>query len=310
VIERGSGRLAGVGGLELFRRWWRAERSDTDPPTAVVVLVHGAGEHSGRYEHVAERLVGDGYAVHALDHRGHGRSQGPRALIDRVDHAVTDLNALVSAAVQHESAASIPVVMVGHSMGAMIALRYASDHQHRLDGLALSGALASIEASRALRTVGRVISAVAPTLGLITIDSSLISRDRAVVEDYRSDPLVHHGKLPARTAAEIADTVTGFPAQVGEITVPTLIMYGTEDRLCPPAGSEMLGERIGAADKRVIAYQGLYHEIFNEPELDAVLSDLSGWLAALVAGAAAPSALADSATQPVSGSTSAGRSIS
>jgi acylglycerol lipase len=283
VIERGSGRLAGVGGLELFRRWWRDERADVEPPTAVVVLVHGAGEHSGRYEHVAERLVGDGYAVHALDHRGHGRSQGPRALIDRVDHAVTDLNALVSAAVQHESAASIPVLMVGHSMGAMIALRYACDYQHRLDGLAVSGALASIDASAALRIVGRAISAVAPKLGLIEIDSSLISRDRAVVDAYRADPLVHHGKLPARTAAEIADTVASFPDQVPQITIPTLIMYGTEDRLCPPAGSEMLGERIGAADKQVIPYPGLYHEIFNEPERDAVLSDLSQWLAGRVA---------------------------
>jgi acylglycerol lipase len=282
VIERGSARLAGVGGLELYRQWWRDKRADSNPPAAVVVLVHGAGEHSGRDEHVAERLVGDGYAVHALDHRGHGRSQGPRALIDRVDHAVTDLNALVSAAVQHESAASIPVLMVGHSMGAMIALRYAGQHQHRLDGLALSGALASIEASAALRIVGRVIATVTPRLGLITIDSSLISRDPDVVAAYRSDPLVHHGKLPARTAAEIADTVAGFPNQVHEVTIPTLIMYGTEDRLCPPAGSEMLGERIGAADKRVIRYQGLYHEIFNEPERDAVLSDLSGWLAARV----------------------------
>jgi acylglycerol lipase len=281
VIERGSARLAGVGGLELFRQWWRDER--TDPPTAVIVLVHGAGEHSGRYEHVAERLVGDGYAVHALDHRGHGRSQGPRALIDRVDHAVTDLNALVSAAVQHEAAASIPVLMVGHSMGAMIALRYVRDYQHRLNGLALSGALASIDASPVLRIVGRAISAVAPTLGLIAIDSSLISRDPAVVEAYRSDPLVHHGKLPARTAAEIADTVASFPGRVNEITIPTLIMYGTDDHLCPPAGSEMLAERIGAADKRVIPYEGLYHEIFNEPERDAVLSDLSEWLAARVA---------------------------
>ena len=287
MIERGSARLAGVGGLGLFRQWWRAEGADSEPPAALVVLVHGAGEHSGRYQHVAERLVGDGYAVHALDHRGHGRSQGPRALIDRVEHAVTDLNALVSAAVQQESAASIPVLMVGHSMGAMIALRYAAEHQHRIDALALSGALASIDASPALRIMGRAISAVAPTLGLITIDSSLISRDPAVVEAYRSDPLVHHGRLPARTAAEIADTVGGFPDQVQEIATPTLIMYGTEDRLCPPAGSEMLGERIGAADKRVIPYEGLYHEIFNEPERDAVLSDLSAWLAARVAARAA-----------------------
>ena len=288
MIERGSGRLAGIGGLELFRRWWRPGGRAQSDPTAVVVLVHGAGEHSGRYEHVAERLVGDGYAVHALDHRGHGHSQGRRALIDRVDHAVTDLNALVSAAVQHESAASIPVLMVGHSMGAMIALRYAGDYQHRLDGLALSGALASIQASAPLRIVGRVISAVAPTLGLIAIDASLISRDPAVVEAYRSDPLVHHGKLPARTAAEIADTVGALPGRVGEITVPTLIMYGTEDRLCPPAGSEMLEQRIGAAKKQVIAYEGLYHEIFNEPERDTVLSDLSEWLAGRVAGARDP----------------------
>jgi acylglycerol lipase len=279
VIERGSGRMAGVGGLELFRRFWRP----TDPPAAVVVLVHGLGEHSGRYEHVAERLVADGYAVHALDHRGHGRSQGPRALIDRVDHAVTDLDALVSVAIQHESAASIPILMVGHSMGAMLALRYALDHQHRLDGLAVSGALASIDASAALRIIGHAISAVAPTLGLITLDSSLVSRDPAVVEAYRADLLVHHGKVPARSAAEIADTVGAFPGQVHEITIPTLIMYGTEDRLCLPAGSEMLGERIGAADTQVIPYEGLYHEIFNEPERDAVLSDLSGWLAARVA---------------------------
>jgi acylglycerol lipase len=284
VIERGSGSLAGVGGLELFRRFWRP----TDQPTGVIVLVHGLGEHSGRYEHVAERLVADGYAVHALDHRGHGRSQGSRAVIDRVDHAVTDLDALVSVAIQHESAASIPVLMVGHSMGAMLALRYALDHQHRLDGLAVSGALASIEASAALRIVGHAISAVAPTLGLITLDSSLVSRDPAVVEAYRADPLVHHGKVPARSAAEIADTVGAFPSRVHEITLPTLIMYGTEDRLCPPAGSEMLGERIGAADTRVIPYEGLYHEIFNEPERDAVLSDLSGWLAMRVAGAGAP----------------------
>jgi acylglycerol lipase len=278
VTERGAGTLAGVGGLELFRRWWRPDR-----PTAVIVLVHGAGEHCGRYEHVAQRLVDDGYAVHALDHRGHGRSQGPRALIDRVDHAVTDLDALVSAAVQHESAAAIPVLMVGHSMGAMLALRYASDHQHRLDGLALSGALASIEAPAALRIVGRVISVVAPTLPLVALDPELVSRDPEVVQAYRTDPLVHHGKLPARTAAEMVDTVATFPARAQEITLPTLIMYGTEDRLCPPAGSEMLGERIGAADKRVIPYPGLYHEIFNEPERDAVLSDLSEWLAAHVA---------------------------
>jgi lysophospholipase len=285
VTEHGSSTLTGIGGLGLYWQWWRGERADSEPPAALVVLVHGAGEHSGRYEHVAQRLVADGYAVHALDHRGHGRSQGPRALIDRVTHAVSDLDALVGAAVQRERAAGIPVLMVGHSMGAMLALRYALAHQHRLDGLALSGALASVDASAALRIAGHAISAVAPRLPLIAIDSSLVSRDPAVVEAYRADPLVHHGRLPARTAAEIADTTDRFPGQVPAITVPTLIMYGTEDRLCAPSGSVMLGERIGAAETTVRPYDALYHEIFNEPERETVLDDLCSWLAARVAAA-------------------------
>jgi alpha-beta hydrolase superfamily lysophospholipase len=288
VTEHGSGRLAGVGGLDLFRQWWRP---DSVSPTALVVLVHGVAEHSGRYEHVAERLVGAGCAVHALDHRGHGRSHGPRALIDRVRHAVSDLDSLLDAALEHERHPAIPVLMVAHSMGGMLALRYALDHQQRLDGLALSGALASVEASALLRAVGHAMSAVAPRLPLIALDSSLVSRDPAVVAAYRSDPLVHHGKLPARTAAEIADTVDALAAQVPAITVPTLIMYGTADGLCDPAGSVMLDERIGAADKTMHAYDGLYHEIFNEPEREAVLDDLCTWVAARVAApGAAPAA--------------------
>jgi acylglycerol lipase len=284
VTQPGSGRLAGVGGLELFWRWWRRDRPGT-APAALVLLVHGAGEHSGRYEHVAQRLVAAGFAVHAIDHRGHGHSQGPRALIDRVSHAVADLDTLVDAATEHEGARGRPVLMVGHSMGAMLALRYALAHPHRLAGLALSGALASVQASAALRLIGHALSAVAPTLPLIRIDSSLVSRDPAVVAAYRADPLVHHGRLPARTAAEIADTTDAFAEQVPAITVPTLIMYGTADRLCPPSGSVMLGERIGAADTTVRAYDGLYHEIFNEPERETVLDDLCSWLTARVAAA-------------------------
>jgi acylglycerol lipase len=284
VIEHGSGRQAGAGGLELFRRWWRPEAA---PPTSVVVLVHGLGEHSGRYEHVAQRLVAEGCAVHALDHRGHGHSQGPRALIDRVSHAVSDLDGHVDAAIEHERADGIPVLMVAHSMGAMLALRYALAHQDRLDGLALSGALASVQAPALLRLVGRAISAVAPKVPLIALDSSLVSRDPAVVADYRADPLVHHGRIPARTAAEIADTTDALQEQVPAITVPTLIMYGTEDGLCAPSGSVMLGERIGAGDKTVLAYDGLYHEIFNEPERETVLNDLCSWLAAHVSAAGA-----------------------
>ena len=274
MSDRAWGSLPGIGGVAIFWQAW----TPSGTPRAVVVIVHGAGEHSDRYADVADRLTAEGYAVYASDHRGHGRSQGPRALIDRVENAVADLDRLLAlAADAHPDA---PIFMLGHSMGAMIALRYALAHQSRLDGLILSGALASVQASAALRVIGRVISVVAPRTPLIGIDPSLISRDPEVVAAYRADPLVHHGRLPARTAAEIADATDAFPAQVGAITLPTLILYGTADMLCPPAGSVMLGERIGAPDTTVRAFDGLYHEILNEPEREAVLTEVSGWLAA------------------------------
>jgi alpha-beta hydrolase superfamily lysophospholipase len=282
-VNEASAFLTGARGRRIFWRTWTPD----GPPGAVVVIAHGAGEHSGRYDHVAARLVDAGYAVYALDHRGHGRSDGPRALIEQVDLAVSDLDQLVVLAATAQP--GLPVFLLGHSMGAMIALRYAPLHQDRLAGVILSGALAALEDVPApLRLVGQLLSRIAPRTPLIAIDPALVSRDPAVVRAYRDDPLVHHGKLPARTAAQIADTVASFPQTVGAITVPILIMYGTADALCPPAGSVMVGERVGSADRTVTPYAGLFHEILNEPEREAVLDEICGWLAARAAGAAVP----------------------
>ena len=278
-----TGYLAGAGGRRIYWRSWTPE-SD---PRALVVIVHGAGEHSGRYEYVAEALVHAGYAAYALDHRGHGRSEGPRALIDRLDNAVADLDRLVSDALAQHPA--LPVFVLGHSMGGTIAICYALGHQNRLTGMILTGPLASIEAGAPLRLAGRVLSVVAPTLPLIAVDPALVSRDPEVVSAYESDPLVHHGKLPARTLAELGSAIDQFPEAVPAIAVPTLILYGTDDRLCPPSGSEMLGERIGAQDTSIKAYDGLYHEILNEPERDEVLADIRTWLLARVGSAAGSS---------------------
>jgi alpha-beta hydrolase superfamily lysophospholipase len=273
-----EGALEGVGGLRLYRQAWVPDGE----VRAVVVIVHGISEHSGRYHHVAARLVADGYAVHAHDQRGHGRSEGPRAVIDRMDHAVEDADRLVEAAGSAHHGA--PVVMLGHSVGGLVAVRYALVHGRRLTALALSGPLAALEAaSPATRLGARVLSALTPRLGIVGVDSHLVSRDPEVVRAYESDPLVYHGKLPARTVAELEGSVRTLPERVPAITVPTLIMYGSADWLCPPAGSLMLNDRIGAADRTLKVYDGLYHEIFNEPERDRVLDDLSAWLRERVA---------------------------
>lgn len=269
----GEGALEGVGGLRLYRQAWVPDGD----ARAMVVLVHGVSEHSGRYHHVAGRLVADGYAVHALDHRGHGRSEGPRALIDRMVNAVADLHALVEAtALAHPG---VPMVMLGHSMGGLLAVDFALAHQERLSGLILSAPLAALEAaSPTTRLAARVLSALTPRLGVVGVDSALVSRDPEVVRSYQADPLVFHGKLPARTVFELERAVRSLPQSVHAITVPTLIMYGSADRLCPPAGSLGLHDCIGAQDRTLKVYDGLYHEIFNEPEQERVMEDLCAWL--------------------------------
>ena len=274
-------------GARKLRIHWQAWLSDGDP-RAVVVLAHGASEHAGRYEHVAARLVGEGYAVYAIEHRGHGRSAGSRALIDRVDNAVADLDSLVTLAAAEQP--GVPVFLLGHSMGGAIAVSYALAHQDRLTGLILSAPLAALDAAPApMRIAARVLSALAPKLPLFPIDPTLVSRDPAVAEAYIADPLNHHGKLPVRTVAELAGAIDSFPERAPAITLPTLIMYGTADRLCPPEGSVMLGERIGSADKTISPYEGLYHEILNEPEQGRVLDEISGWLGAHTVSPSVPS---------------------
>jgi acylglycerol lipase len=273
-----DGSFTGSKGLRIAWRSWLPESE----PRAVVVIAHGAGEHIGRYEHVAARLVSERYAVYGLDHRGHGHSEGPRALVDRVAYTVSDLDQLVVlAAGEHPG---LDVFLLGHSMGGCISVLYAISHQQRLGGLLLSGPLAALDAAPApVRILATVLSAVTPRLPLFAVDANLVSRDSAVVKAYEDDPLVYHGKLPVRTISELAGAVDSFPGTVGAITIPTLIMYGTEDKLAPPAGSLMLKERIGAPDRTLIPYEGLYHEILNEPEQNKVLDDMCAWLTAHVA---------------------------
>jgi acylglycerol lipase len=295
-MKREEGFLAGAGGCRIF---WQAWLPDV-PPRALVLLVHGAGEHSARYEHVADALVSDGYAVYALDHRGHGRSEGPRAVLDRMDNAVADVETVRELARGRHP--PVPVYMLGHSMGGTVAVAFALRHQPGaadwpLAGLILSGPLAALAAAPApMLLAGRILSRLTPRLGLIRIDADLVSRDPAVVEAYVQDPLVHHGKLPARTVGELADTVAAFPEAVSDLRLPTLILYGTKDKLAPPAGARMLAERIGSADLTVIDYPGLFHEIFNEPERDEVLAEVRSWLKTRVGETAGEAPAAGSTT--------------
>jgi acylglycerol lipase len=257
---------------------WQAWLPD-DEPRAVFVIVHGASEHGGRYAWVAERLTARGYAVYAGDHRGHGRSTGPRAFVDRMDNVVRDLDGVVEMA--QSAHPSAKTVLLGHSMGGAVAIAYAIEHQDRLDLLVLSAPLAVLEAaSRVERAAARVLSTVAPRVGVYAIDSNGVSRDPAVVRDYDADPLNYHGKLPARSVKELTDALARFPEGLATLSLPVLTMHGTADTMTLPAGSELVMEHAGSEDKSIVRYDGLYHELLNEPERQKVLDDIVEWVEA------------------------------
>jgi alpha-beta hydrolase superfamily lysophospholipase len=269
---REEGRFAGIGGLEIYWQGWLPNAS----PHVIVLIAHGGAEHSGRYAWTADQLVARGHAVYAIDHRGHGRSDGPRAYVDRVEHAVADLHTLAALVAERHPAA--PVFLLGHSMGGLIALDYALHHQDELAGLVLSAPLAVLDANPATRLASRVLSAAAPRLPVYKIDGTTVSRDPEVVSAYDSDPLNHRGMLPARTVGELAATVAGLPDRLSQLRLPVLVAYGTGDRLVDPAGSVLVAERAGSEDLTAIPYDGLYHEILNEPERDRVIADVAGWI--------------------------------
>jgi acylglycerol lipase len=278
TAEHVEGRLDGTGGVALY---WQAWLPETEA-RAVVVISHGVSEHSARYTHVGQRLAGAGYAAYALDHRGHGRSEGKRVMVNAGD-VVADLRAFIDlAAARHPGK---PVYLLGHSMGAAIAIACAVRHQDALAGLLLSGALADPDAaSPVTRALSRVLSKLTPSLGVYQVDASLISRDPEVVRAYEQDPLVHHGKLPARTVAELTGAVGRFPEEVPALRLPILVMHGGEDSLTTIAGSRMVHDRASSSDKTLEIYDGLRHEILNEPEKERVISEMIEWLDARSAG--------------------------
>jgi alpha-beta hydrolase superfamily lysophospholipase len=267
-----EGRFAGVRGLEIY---WQAWLPAGDP-RAVVLIAHGGAEHSGRYAWTAQQLGGHGHAVYALDHRGHGRSAGPRSYVDRLDNAVADLHALSTLA--RERHPGVPVVLLGHSMGGLIGLRYALRYQDELAGLVLSSPLAVLEANPVTRAASRVLSAIAPRLPVYRIDGTTVSRDPEVVRAYDEDPLNHRGMLPARTVGELARAVAELPERLPSLRLPILTMSGSGDRLVDPAGSALVEARAGSEDLTRVSYDGLYHELLNEPERDRVLADVAGWI--------------------------------
>ena len=245
---------------------------------AAVIIAHGYAEHSGRYEELAYRLVREGYAVYALDHRGHGQSGGKRASIRVFREYVDDLVRFIDRV--RETRPQPPRFLFGHSMGGLVALQLVLEHPEKVEGLAVSGALLqnAVSVPRLLESAAGVVSAALPDLPVQELHAEDVSRDPAVVQAYRDDPLIYHGKVRARLGFEMLRTGPYVLGRAHNIELPVLIQHGTADKLASVAGVEALFDAVGSADKTLELYEGAYHEILNDPGKEEVIDDLVAWL--------------------------------
>lgn len=271
--EEGSFRA--TGGVELFCRSWRP---DAGAPRGAVCIVHGVGEHSGRYGNIAQPLAERGYAVHAYDQRGHGRSPGPRVHVGRWSEYREDLAEFLSLAARREPGA--PLFLYGHSMGALVVLDRLLNGAPGVRGAVVSGA--PVELAGAARTfriaMARLLSRVWPRCTLdLGLNPDDLSRDASVVSDYETDPLVVR-RATARWCAEFLDTVARVRARAVALDLPLLLLHGGGDRINFPRGAETLLEAIRHPDRALRVYPGGRHEPHNEPGHEQVAADVAQWL--------------------------------
>ena len=277
-MEHREDTFKGVRNADIYYQAWLPDGE----VEAVILLVHGIGEHSGRYTNHVNYFVPRGYAIYALDHLGHGKSDGEREVIERFSD-YTDTLGIFSGMVR-EWQPGKPIFILGHSMGGLITSTYLLDHQDEFQGTILSAPAIKPggDISGATIAVGKIISRILPKMGVLALDDSGISRDPAVVQAYRADPLVFQGKTPARLGAEMLGAMQRVTDAASTITLPILILQGTGDMLVNPSGAQILYDKVGSTDKTLELYDGLYHELHNEPERDVMFADVEAWLAARV----------------------------
>lgn len=275
-MEHREGFFEGPRGRKLYHQAWLPQGE----ARAVLLVVHGLAEHSGRYMNLVGRFVPRGYAVYGVDHVGHGRSEGQRLYVERFTDFTAPLKIFSDMIVQKHPAR--PIFLIGHSLGGLIGALHLLAHQDELAGAILSGPAIQAPGNvpPALVFIGRLLAALLPRTGLVPLAAEGISRDPAVLAAYLADPLVTKGKITARLGAEMLAAMARIRGEAGRVRLPLLIVQGGADVLVDPAGAKLLHDAAASADKRLIVYEGFYHEVFNEPEHDRVLADVEAWLEA------------------------------
>lgn len=273
VVRRIESHFEAPDGTVLFRRAWLSP-----DVRRALILLHGMADHSGRYDHVGSWFATHHCAVHALDLRGHGRSEGPRCHVDRFDDYLDDLQGFVACV--REEHPGVPIVVVGHSMGGLIAISLFCERRVPVDLLVVTAA--ALEVGRvpsAMESLAvRLLRRFRPQTTLaLRLDAHALSRDPEVVRAYLEDPLVPR-RVSVSLALEFLAAAARMSRRGATLQVPTLLLHGDMDTLCLPRGARSLYNQMRTPGAKLLVYPKLRHELLNEPEQEQVFEDVNSWI--------------------------------
>jgi acylglycerol lipase len=262
------------GGLRLFFRGWRPDQT----PRGVVAIVPGFNSHSGYYSWVAERLVAQGLAAYAIDLRGRGESDGERFYVQEFADYVSDVASLVTLVKPREP--RLPVFLLGHSAGGVVACIYTIEHQQELAGLICESFAHQVPAPDFALAVFKGLSHVAPHAHVLRLKNEDFSRDPEAVRAMNADPLIAHETQPTQTLAEMVRADERLKKEFPLITLPVLILHGTADKATRPSGSQLFFDTTGSKDKTLKLYDGHFHDLLNDVGKETVMKDITAWIEA------------------------------
>jgi alpha-beta hydrolase superfamily lysophospholipase len=274
ALEHREGTFAGSGGVPLFYQSWLPR---TGRHRAVLVNLHGLGDHSGLYPNLAGHFPAVGIPVYGFDMRGNGRSPGQRAYISSWQEYRGDLAAFLSRVQEWESGR--PVFLLGNSLGGLVVLEYALRDASQLRGvIAAAPPLGDVGVPPVLMTLGRIMSRLVPRFSLnVGMDLTGLARDPSIIEAVLADPLFHR-RGTARLSTEVTAAIRRVQDQAGHLSVPLLILHGAADRMVPPDGSRMFFSKVRFPDRKLREYPGGYHGLFADVGFDEVVRDLERWI--------------------------------
>ncbi len=264
--------LDGAGGVKIFVRSWRPATS----PRGVIVISHGFNSHSGQYAWAAQQFVSKGFAVYAADLRGRGKSEGPRFLVGEVGEYLSDVDLAVKLAKTREPGQ--PVFMLGHSAGGVVACSYALEHQSELAGLICESFAFRVPAPDLALDLLSWIGSWVPKLGVLKLKNQDFTRDPAALASMNADPLIANETQPAATLRALWQADKKLKVSFPKITLPVLILHGSEDKATVPAGSKFFHETASSKDKTLKIYEGHFHDLLADTGKEGVMADIQAWI--------------------------------